>query len=160
MLSEAQRNKLRGNQANPSLFNQNQAVSKDNHSEFNDAKSVLYKPTETKKLGDKGLQIRHAGLDVQQAILTRVGTGFLRFVRKFSSSSVPKMKQYYLKAGAKSIFQRTSGSSASVSNLLVLLERNRNVTNGRLEFYQIIIIIIWFWIQSDFIFYKISKDWN
>ena len=94
-----------------------------------DDQSVMYKPSQVKQIGDKGLKIMHFGLVIKQIILARVAEDYLFYMRQFSSSNLNKMKGYYKKN--KKTFKRESTKPIkAVSNVLVLVESNQHTTLG------------------------------
>jgi hypothetical protein len=96
----------------------------------NDNISVMYKPTKTKKVGDKGLKISHYGLKIKQIILARVAEDYLLFMRQFSSSNLNKMKAYY-KKGKKTFTRDLNKPIKAVSNVLVLVEQSEQTVIGK-----------------------------
>jgi hypothetical protein len=92
--------------------------------------STFYKPTKVNKIGDKGLQILHKGLQVKQIILGRVAEDYLMFMRQFSSSSMTKMKNYYRKS-TKAFKRNSTKPIKAVSNVLLLVENNQQTLLGK-----------------------------
>ena len=96
--------------------------------------STFYKPTKAKKIGDKGLKIMHQGLQVKQIILGRVAEDYMIYMRKFSSSSLNKMKSYYKKT--TKIFQRSSSKPIkAISNVLLLVESTDQTTLSKFLYF-------------------------
>ena len=99
-------------------------------------KSSVYKTTQSKEIGDKGLQILHEGLNIRQILLGRIGLDYLVYMRKFSSHSMENMRKYYRES--KKTFNRVSGVwKQVVSNVLVILEHKSGPIIGKMLF------IIW-----------------
>lgn len=79
-------------------------------------------------MGDKGLQIKHEGMNIRQILLTRVFLDFLVFMRQMSSHSLTNMINYNLKTHKK--FDRKTSFNFVVSQLLVLLSDDPEIIKG------------------------------